>query len=250
MKMWIVLMGVALAASSAHGQVKCEASIEGFKIHNVYIVGSWYSGVAWAYKHIGEETCMNPVTDPSKADAILEIIGHNQAAAESDPGPLTVTCQSSRSSSSCLDSDGNVLTVACSGDVCSSSYGPSLASAVLGSIAQALRNAWYQSEVRLYTTDHKLIWKSDSAKGDSWHDLWPDKLREYTNSPPCKRSAFSAKRYRNYRQWASENCGVQFDPLVSIDLKLQARQDAAANQQAENREMIENAKEAAAKQKQ
>ena len=41
----------------------CEANINGFKIHTVYIMGDQYNGVVWAYEHIGEETCLTPTND-------------------------------------------------------------------------------------------------------------------------------------------------------------------------------------------
>jgi hypothetical protein len=44
-------------------------------------------------------------------------------------------------------------------------------------------------------------------------------------------------------------CGVEFDPLVSIDLKLQDRQAEAKRVQDADDEMIRNATEAAAKQR-
>ena len=63
-----------LAPGGIMAQAKCEANIHGFKIHAVYVMGSQPNGVAWAYKHISEETCLTPVTDPSKADAILVLL--------------------------------------------------------------------------------------------------------------------------------------------------------------------------------
>jgi len=255
MRKFTLLLAVLAASGIASAQTKCEASINGYRIRTVYVTGNQFNAVVWAYKHLSEETCMTPVTDPAKADAILETINPYQSASQQpSDGPLTVTCSSSAGSSSCIDSEGNELDVDCdSSGNCSSYYGPSPGVAILHAFDEWVKNASYQAEVKLYTPDHKLIWKSETQKGATWHDLWPDKLREATGSPVCPRNPFSAHRYKNYRQWASERCGVVFDPLVSIDIKANARlaaKQATANQrQAETDEMKRNAEEAAAKQK-
>lgn len=240
---------------AAQSQQKCEASINGYRIHTVYITGSHYNGVVWAYKHLGEETCLIPVEDATKADAILDIrpVIEAQIRDRSDDEPITVSCFSGHGSSTCTDSQGNELNIDCDRNGnCSSYYGPSVGSALHSLIGEWIRSAWYQSEARLYTPDRKILWKSDSYKGASWHDLWPDKLREASGSPACKRGAWSTKRYRNYRQWASENCAIAFDPFVSIDIKANARLASKAEQanrkQAEMEEMKKNAQEAAAAQ--
>jgi hypothetical protein len=233
----------------ASAQTKCEASLNGYRIRTVYITGNQFNAVVWAYKHLSDETCMTPTTDPAAADAILETVDRHQSDTQqaSKTGALTVTCSSSAGSSSCIDSAGNELDVNCDHQGnCSSYYGPSPGVAVLNSIGEWLRNASYQAEVKLYTSDHKLIWKSETQKG--WL-LWYEKLREATGSPACPRSAFSTRRYKNYRQWASEQCRVVFDPLVAIDIKANSRIAARDQKQAEADEMKRNAEEAAAKQK-
>src|ERR1035437_6830275 len=111
-----------LLAPAVHAQTKCEANINGFKIRTVYIMGDQYNGVNWAYKHIGEETCLTPVTDPSKADAILELYDRNaelRQPAVSDSS-VSVSCTSTNSSSVCTDSSGNMMTVDCSGGIADS----------------------------------------------------------------------------------------------------------------------------------
>jgi hypothetical protein len=258
MKNWVVIIAAALAMSassaSAQVQVKCEANVNGYRIKTVYITGSQYNSVVWAYKHIGEATCLTPVTDAAKADAILEVVPFvvDTPASATDGGSLSVSCSSHGSSSSCLDSDGNELDVDCDRNGnCSSYYGPSAGVALLHAAGEWIRNGWEQAEARLYTPDHKLIWKSENQKSH-FPDLWPDKLRNGTNSPSCPRPTWTTHYYKNFRQLASERCKVEFDPLVSIDIKANARtaqkQAAIDQKQSEADEMKRNAQEAAAKQ--
>lgn len=232
-----------------HAQVKCEANVNGFRIHTVYIMGDQYNGVVWAYKHIAEETCLTPTTDPGKADAILEVHRIWTPGSRDDTAPLTVSCLSSRASTVCSDSTGNELTVDCAGGICTSYYGPSLYSAVSGAFDAWLSTRWYESDARLYTADHKLLWRSEDQKGDWLGAGWPDKVRLGTNSPVCKVGARSRSKYKNFRHWASERCGVEFDPLVTIDLKLQNRQAVEKTKRDSQDEMIRNAQDAAAKQR-
>jgi hypothetical protein len=228
-----------LTAAETKAPVKCEANVNGFKIHNVYIMGDQYNGVVWAYKHIGEATCLTPTTDLDKADAILEIHRFWIPGSRADTAPLTVSCSSNRNSTYCLDSSGNELSVYCSGGVCTSYYGPSLYSAISAVFDEWISTRWYEADARLYTLDHKLLWKSENQKGDWLGAGWPDKVRLGTNSPVCKVGAWNRSKYKNYRHWSSMQCGVEFDPLVNIDIKLQAAQKAKAD-------MVQNAHEAAA----
>ena len=78
-------------AGVSRAQVRCEASINGFKIHTVYIMGDQYNGVAWAYKHIAEETCLTPTTDLSKADAILEVHRSWTPGSRADTAPRSLS---------------------------------------------------------------------------------------------------------------------------------------------------------------
>lgn len=250
--MMMLIAFALLFVTTAHAQVKCEANINGFKIHNVYIMGDQYNGVVWAYKHIAEETCLTPTYDLSKADAILEVHRFWTPGSQADTAQLTVSCSSNRNLSICSDSSGNELTVDCSTGICTSYYGPSMYSAVAGAFDAWISTRWYESDARIYTVDHKLLWKSEDQKG-SWVDQWPDKVREGTNSPVCKKPAsgsFERHKYKTYRQLASMKCSVEFDPLVSIDLKLLDRQAAEKRKQGMKDEMLRNAQDAAAKQKQ
>lgn len=233
---------------AAYAQVKCDASINGFHIRRVYIMGDQYNGVVWAYKHLGEETCLNPTTDLSKADAILEVHRFWTPGSHTDASSLSVSCVSKSGTTSCQDSAGNELTVSCGGGTCTSYYGPSLYSVVSSAFDSWISTRWFESEARIYTTDHKLLWTSESQKGDWMGAGWIDKVRLGTNSPVCRVGAWQRSKYKNFRHWASTKCGVQFDELVSIDVKLQNRRDALKRQEDTQAEMLRNAQEAAAKQ--
>ena len=53
--------------------IPCTATVNGHQIRSVYIVGSDTSAVVWAYKNLTDHGCLNPVTDASKADVILNL---------------------------------------------------------------------------------------------------------------------------------------------------------------------------------
>jgi hypothetical protein len=253
----VFLITLVTAAAAAQAPIKCEALINGYKVHSVYIIGTHFNGVVWAYKHIGEATCLTPVTDATKADAILDIYPNggspavlpSDAKAAAGEAPSFVSCHSSGGSSSCLDDQGNELTVSCDGNGnCSSYYGPSLTH-VVGQVLYAwVSSAWYQSEAKLYTPDHKLLWKSEGTKGQHWYDFWTEKLREATFPIDCKIPAGNGTE-NHFRKWASEKCNVEFAPLVSIDIKANAQLAAKNQKQDEVDEMKRNAAEAAQKQK-
>ena len=249
----VLLLWSALAAAG-YSQTKCEANINGFKIHRVYVMGDQYNGVVWAYRHLSESTCLTPVTSIENADAILEVYStfHPRPASQDASDAFSVSCSSSGSGTLCSDSDGNMMTVDCSGGVCSSYYGPNPLVAVGKLLNMWVRNGWEQAEAKIYTRDNKLLWRSTDQKGH-FPDQWPDKIREGTNSPICKRPAagsWDAHKYKNYRNWGEQKCGIVFDPEVSIDLHLQEKQNAAKQQQDERNQIVQNAKDAAAKQKQ
>jgi hypothetical protein len=246
----LMLMVSALALGQAPQHVKCEASVNGFKIHAVYIMGDQYNGVVWAYKHLAEETCLIPTTSLSNADAILEVHRIWTPGSQADTVPLSISCFSSGGTSTCRDSTGSALTVSCAGGSCTSYYGPDIYTAVSGAFDAWISTRWYESDAKLYTTDHKLLWRSEDQKGDWAGAGWIDKVRLGTNSPVCKVGAWSRSKYKSFRHWANMTCGVEFDPLVSIDLKLLDRQAAEKQKQDRNNEMLRNAHEAAAKQQQ
>jgi len=246
----LILTASTIALGQAPQHVKCEASVNGFKIHTVYIMGDQYNGVVWAYKHVSEETCLTPTTDPSKADAILEVHRIWTPGSHADTMPLSVSCFSSGETSTCTDSTGNALTVSCVGSVCTSYYGPDIAAALSSAFDAWISTRWYESDAKLYTADHKLLWRSEDQKGDWAGAGWIDKVRLGTNSPVCKVGAWSRSKYKNFRHWASMTCGVDFDPLASIDIKLLDRHAAEKLRQDEKDEMVRNARDAAARQQQ
>jgi len=246
----LVLFEISAFVCPIYAQTKCEANIGGFKFNNVYIMGDHYSAVVWAYKHIAEETCLTPVQDIAKADAILELYSTDVPRSQPhDATQVSVVCSSNSNTSTCTDSDGNLMTTSCNANGCSSYYGPDPAHEIGQAISSWIANASYQGEARIFTVDHKLLWRSTDQKGAT---LWSDKIRLGTNSPGCEGRNWSvmkdARKYKNYRGWASEKCGIEMPSFVSIDLKLQSKQDAAAAKEQEKQQMIENAKDAAAKQ--
>ncbi len=250
MRLLAVLMLVSVTVVST-AQTKCDGSINGFRIHTLYVMGTQYNGVAHAYKHLSEETCFTPVTDVRKADAILEVVPLNDGTSAQRSVIPSVSCTSTPTSTTCLDSTGNEMTVECGGNVCTVTYGPDPAVAALHAVRIWVDSRWFMSEARLYTTDYKLLWKSEGQKGDHIGSDFMDKLRLATESPYCKRpGTWQQHEYKTYRQWASTKCGVQFDPLVSIDLNVEAKKAAAEQVQNEQQQMIDNAKAAAAKQQQ
>jgi hypothetical protein len=248
----LMLLASSLGAGQAQEPVKCEASINGYKIKTIYIMGSHYSAVVWAYKHLAEWTCLTPVLDPAKADAILELYNFgDESPRQSAESPLNVSCSSNGDTSVCTDSDGNMMTTTCDASGCGSYYGPNSAQEIGQALHAWIANASYQGEARIYTPDHKLLWRSTDQKKAT---LWIDKVRLGTNSPGCDGRSWSvmrdAHKYKNYRRWATEKCGIDMPPLVSIDLKLLDRQAEEKKRQALKDEMLRNAREAAAKQRQ
>jgi len=250
MKKWILLsVVVVMVAGSASAQTKCEASIHGYRINTVYITGPDYSAVAWTYKHLSDATCMTPVNNAAKADAILELFPPSVGSRAQSSGPLTVSCESDPSGQSCIDSTGNEMDTECdaSGD-CSSYYGPSLVSAAGSLIDLWISSSWSQASARLYTPDYKLVWKSNGYKAKHWYYSWIDKLRQATFSATCKVRPVKLSDL-HFRKVATKKCGVEFAPRVSIDIKKNARIAAKVQKQHELDQMKRNAEEAASRQK-
>jgi hypothetical protein len=253
MKIGLVFLILMMIPRCLSGQAKpgsvCEANINGFKIHKVYVMGPQYNSVAWAYKHLADETCLTPVTDLQKADAILELEPLPSGAGEvSADTPVSVSCTSTANSNSCVDSTGNVLSVTCSGSNCSSYYGPDPTQVAAKGLLNLIESAWYMATAQIYTVDHKLLWRSSDTKKDWFGAQWSDLVRLGTNSPVCKVGYFQRPDYKTFRHWASTKCGVEFDPPISIDLKLLTKQAAVQDRQNEKDEMVRNAREAATKQ--
>jgi hypothetical protein len=247
----LATLAAAFTSTALHAE-KCEANINGFKIHNVFIAGDHRNGVIWAYKHLAEETCLTPTTNLSEADAILEVSSLNleeKSQLRNADASFTVSCRSQGTSSYCSDSAGNALSTSCNASgYCTSSYGPGPYQVVGDLLHHWIDTRPTIADARLYTTDHKLLWDSKHQKGDWMGAIWPDLVRLGTNSPVCKCGSFQRSKYKNFRHWASERCGVEFDPLVSIDMKLREKQAAEQQKQDAANELVENAREAARKQ--
>jgi hypothetical protein len=251
MKIAALFVVCGLFAPSAFAQAHCTADIDGYKIHTVYVMGTSYKAVAWAYKHLSDESCLTPVTSMDKADAILELVLPEGAHPTSSPeSALSVTCNSSAGDTQCLDSDGNEMDVSCdSAGNCSSYYGPSLIHAVGGLVTTMIESSVGAAEARIYTLDHKLVWKSELIKAKFPYTQWNDKIHMPPLAPACKMpNGWQAHDFKNFRHWASERCAIVFDPPISIDLKANRRTAEKTAKQDELEEMRHNAQNAAAKQ--
>jgi hypothetical protein len=216
------------AAGQGASNPKCEASINGLRIHNIFIVGNQYEGVAWAYKHISQETCLTPTTDVSKADAVLDIEPYSETpGSPAYDTAANVNCTTSNGITTCVDSSGNQLNVDCSRGGCVGSYGPNPFGTMTSGFDAMMSTNWMDADASVYTVaDNKLLWTSQQQRGDWYGATWVDKVRLGTNSPVCKMGSWRGSKYKNYRYWASTTCGVVFDPLVSIDIKIRDKQGA------------------------
>jgi len=178
----VVIMGALTGASLPRQKSKKEVSPEMMAIRKVYITGLNLGQVEWAYKNFGEQgqLCEKPVSTPEEADAILRIdpaFKNEEESSGKYETPIWVNCQSSRNSTSCLDSAGYESDTSCSTDrrgnvSCTSTYGPSMAAAVLDVLRSAARGSFVI--VSLYTKDGKSqIWHSeDSTLIHTWaYDL-------------------------------------------------------------------------------
>lgn len=207
---------------------KCEAGINGIKIKYVYIMGDQYNGVVWAYKHLAEETCFTPTTDISKADAILELRPPEHARLPNDPTSISVNCISGPNVESCWDSSGNLMRTTCDRGSCSSYYGPDPIIGLLSSLHDWFDRRSWLSVAYLYTPDYHLLWDSNHQKTRWVESLWYDKLRVGTNSPTCEVGMWHSRHgIETYRKLAIKRCKVEFDPLVSIDIKRQMQQESS-----------------------
>lgn len=140
------------------------------------------------------------------------------------------------------------MTVDCSHGSCSSYYGPDPTQVIEHALTDWILNSSSSAEARIYTVDHKLLWRSIDTKGDWPGAIWADKVRPSTNSPLCKCGSFQRPKYKNFRNCPTTKCGVEFAPVVSIDLKLESKQEATDAEQNDRAQMMKNAREAAANQ--
>ena len=166
----------------------------------VFIAGLQPHEIAWALKGDGLEnnllkkTCMQPVSDASKADAILDIELDPEIAGITEQrirdrenavatGNFWVSCNSDSRGSYCIDSTGYSLETSCNERGCSSYYGPNLGITAVQLIGDAI-NAWVERSAAwaymFSAKDHKLIWKYEGL--GQWHD-------DLTKYSECQRSA-------------------------------------------------------------
>lgn len=170
----------------------------------VLVTGSQAHEIAWALTGDGlknnlyKKTCMQPVSDASKADAILDIeldpkvsgntekrIDQRVQARESAlvSGNFWVSCKSDMRGSYCIDSTGYSLETSCNESGCSTYYGPNPTLTLVQMIGDAI-TAWVERSAAwayLFSTkDHTLIWKYEGV--GQWHD-------DLTKYSRCPRSA-------------------------------------------------------------
>jgi hypothetical protein len=174
----------------------------------VFVTGVQTHEIAWALKGAGIEnnlyksTCMQPVADAAKADAILDVepdpqiagmtedrIRRREAAVSS--GDFWVSCNSDLRGSYCIDSTGYALETSCNERGCSSYYGQDPAISLLHVLGDALSAHLEQISAWAYmfsAKDHKLIWKYEGA--GAWHyDLtkYSECQKKFGPDAPCKK---------------------------------------------------------------
>lgn len=166
----------------------------------VFVTGIQAHEIAWALQGEGlknnlyKKTCMQPVEDASKADAILDIeldpkaVGMTQQRIRNREtavanGDFWVSCRSDPRGSYCIDSTGYSLETSCNARGCSSYYGPNLGVTAVQLIGDAL-SAWAERSsawAYMYSAkDHALIWKYEGL--GTWH-------ADLTKYSECPKSA-------------------------------------------------------------
>lgn len=163
----------------------------------VFVTGLQAHEIAWALKGEGlqnnlyKKTCMQPVMDASKADAILDIeidpqisgiteqrIRDREAAVAGEN--FWVSCSSDNRGSYCIDSTGYALETSCNERGCSTYYGPDAVVTAMQLFGDAL-SAWIERTsawaYMFSTKDHALIWKYEGL--GQWHD----DLTKYSQCP-------------------------------------------------------------------
>ena len=176
----------------------------------VFVTGIQQHEIAWALKGEGldnnlyKNTCMQPVSDASKADAILDIELDPEVAGNTErriqrrenaisSGDFWVRCNSDKHGSYCIDSAGYALETSCTDTGCSSYYGPDPGIALVRAVGDVL-TAWIEQSAGwayLYSAkDHSLIWKYEG------NGQWHYDLTKYAQCPkragtygqgPCKK---------------------------------------------------------------
>jgi len=186
--LFTLLLAFPLQAKDKKWEVPCQ---------KVFVTGSQVHEIAWALKGDGLEnnlykkTCMQPVADASKADAILDVELDPKVARTTEKrirdrenavatGSFWVSCSSDSRGSYCIDSTGYALETSCNAHGCSTYYGPDVAGTALQLIGDAL-SAWSEQRsawaFMFSAKDHKLIWKYEGL--GPWHD----DLTKYSECP-------------------------------------------------------------------
>ena len=179
---WIVVLALLAAMPAYAGGKKYDIPCQ-----KVFITGTQTHEIAWAlngegtdnnlYKH----TCLEPVSKPEDAQAVLDIEMDPKIAGALDArlaareravqdGTYSVTCSSGARGASCSDSAGNISVVSCSSRGCSSYVGPNPLIVATNLIGDALVH-WAEVSAGwgyLWNAKtHELIWKYE---GDGqWH---------------------------------------------------------------------------------
>jgi len=103
-------------------------------IRKVYLGGSYLKAIHWASRYLPKKTCLQVVTNPNRADALLMLDPAENATKEAVDKMYEYSCSSTPLSVSCSGPDGKVWTTRCvssrGGDVyCTSGEDPLLEAA-------------------------------------------------------------------------------------------------------------------------
>ena len=196
---WVLLLLLFLS----HSLFAADVKYEGGCLRKVFVTGRQVVAVAWANDNLATRTCLIPVATPEEAEAILVLEPDGTRLSKSDSEAYSVNCYSRGGTARCVDSDGMELSTSCSSRpgnvVCSSYYGPSMASAV-GEIGRALVNYALRNSANsyLYNKAGKLIYSYTGSFP------WNTKLAE---AMKC-RTGFVHSTYRHIPKENSDSCPV------------------------------------------
>ena len=183
----VIFVGSSLLAFPFAPTLQAKPKKWDIPCQKVFVTGTQIHEIEWALKGDGldnnlyKSTCLEPVTEASKADAILDIELDPKVAGATEgriqdrenaiaSGNFWVSCNSDVRGSYCIDSSGYALQTSCNDYGCSSYYGPSVAVTAMQAIGDAI-SAWAERSAGwgyLFSTrDHKLIWKYEG--NGQWH---------------------------------------------------------------------------------
>ena len=136
-------------------------------VRKVFVTGRQTIAVSWANDNLATKTCMQPVSTPDEAEAILDLEPDREPLTkvqyQPDDSGYSVQCSGSVGATRCVDTNGQELSTSCTGSngqvVCSSYYGPSLVSAI-GEVGRAIVNYSLRNSASAHMFDKngKLIW--------------------------------------------------------------------------------------------